>query len=218
VLEAVAIGRGIVNLPDGQKPVLAPWHSVDDYKVRPIDPETRSRIVNWLNTLQWGDPDANDITDAAGKIIAPGVKDTGLDLGPGFAPFMGKSPCEPLSGVDIGTLTGLSNELARTNPVSYSACPVEQMRFTPGQVQTMLFVLKRPDHSLFVTDTTIKASRCQPLGPVVKGVGPPVIGPGIGSVPKAVGPPVIGPGIGSVPKAVGPPVIGPGNPGELGGH
>jgi hypothetical protein len=90
-----------------------------------------------------------------------GVSDTPPDMGLGWAPStQNRDPCTAASATVNGTL--YSNVTNRTNPMSYSLCITEGMRFTPGQVAVMAESLTLPHRSYFISHVERVAQVCTP--------------------------------------------------------
>jgi hypothetical protein len=182
LLEAIALGEpitGTVTQPDGSLTLTFGPPAIDTlgYAARPVTQQTRDNTVKWMNSFpcSW-DPDSFDIIRPPDpKIIAKGVYDTGIDLGLGLGPYFGKSPCDVVTNVSIGKISGLSNYVNRTNPMSYTLCPAAGMHYSPQQVDVMVQTLQQPDHRLFVTNQVASMITCNPKNFVV---GPAHLSPG----------------------------------------
>lgn len=166
LLEAVAQGyplNGLTTDKDGN--TIGVWGSGGSADYGPVNASqtTKDNVAAYLNKYPYAfDQDQFDITDDTGKLVAHGVKDTGIDLGIGLAPLYGKAPCEAVSNITLGPLTGLDNATNRHNPMSYTLCPTSQLVYTPGQVKVMVESLARPDHALFVSQRTESTQVCKP--------------------------------------------------------
>ncbi len=89
-----------------------------------------------------------------------GVSDTPPDVGLGWAPVARHaSPCTPLNGQINGH--AYSNLVNRTNPMSYTLCAVEGMRYSAGQVAVMTQSLTLQHRRYFVTQRSIAVQVCR---------------------------------------------------------
>lgn len=97
-----------------------------------------------------------------------GVADTPTDLGLGWAPSaQGRDPCAQVTATINGAnYTNITN---RTNPMSYSLCITDGMRFTPGQLAVMSESLTLPHRSYFISHVERVAQVCTPATPRIAG-------------------------------------------------
>lgn len=127
------------------------------YFVQQPSPQLQADLGVLQSNMFW-DGDAggfDETTDFGTHVLSfhvAGVPDTPLDIGLGWTPVARQTgPCTARSG----TLNNApySNITNRTNPMSYSICAPEGMRYTPGQIAVMSWALENlPHRAYFVTN------------------------------------------------------------------
>ncbi|GAB2521420.1 zinc metalloprotease [Lysobacter humi (ex Lee et al. 2017)] len=168
IFEQLAQGRTLTGLSavadGGVVPTWGPVPAAADYGPHTPSAATKKLVDEYYNKWPYSfDQDQFDVVDeVSGEVLARGVKDTGIDLGLGLAPYLSKGSCEAVSNVSIGPLTGIDNSVNRRNPMSYTLCPASQLSFSPDQVTVMTETLARPSHKVFVTTKTTKSWKCSP--------------------------------------------------------
>lgn len=164
--EILTIGRRQGSLVPNDDGVLVPHFDIDGpvnsagqhyYFIQSQSRQLRIDTEVLQSNMFWdGDAGGFDETTDFGTHVlnyhVAGVADTPVDIGLGWAPVARQSsPCVARSG----TLNNApySNVTNRTNPMSYSICAPEGMRYTPGQVAVMEWALETlPHRAYFVTN------------------------------------------------------------------
>jgi hypothetical protein len=133
-----------------------------------LDPQLakdRAVMAAWIKERMAGniDQDVNSYMRPEGRVqpkwTVAGVADTPVDFGLGMAPTeAGQDPCQPYSMV-IGETT-FTNQVNRSNVMSYTICQPESLRYSPGQVKVMTDMLRRAGKARFVHRRKGKILKC----------------------------------------------------------
>ena len=173
LLEAMAMGyRGAQVAMNDKGGSYYPFTSNGSPGIYALQPSSPELDADWQfvgTTLQSSpvpDTDTQGFSrslqigaDATFDYTVDGVADTPADLGLGWAPTRQHvDPCSPQSVTMFGA--PYSNLTNRTNPMSYTLCATQGMRYTPGQVAVMETSLQYPHRAYFVTQVQRSVDVC----------------------------------------------------------